>query len=272
MLKKKDLKTYAVVITAALVLSVIVTGKQFSTPVIGVIEINDVIQSTTIDGAIEALERARRDDSIKAVVLDIDSPGGEASASSELYLAVLRLREKKPVVASIDSLGASGAYEVAVAADEIYAKPTSAVVHIGVVSFLPEPVQTHPSLIFTSPLKLTGSTKAQAFEELDAVYQQFIGVVKQQRGDRLKADETELRLARVYLGVDAQRLGFIDALGSKSDAIERAAELAGTKHNYRVEKLGGTEQFPFVVFLQSMKNGSLSKGQPLYYKISLPVK
>ena len=100
---------------------------------IGVIDIDGEILSA--DATVDQLRKYDQDSSIKAIILHIDSPGGAAAPSQEIYHEVLRIREekKKPMVASIESVGASGAYYIASAASKIYANDASVVGSIGVI-------------------------------------------------------------------------------------------------------------------------------------------
>ena len=102
---------------------------------IAVIDITGVITDADTDRVDKALERYGNNDSIKAIILHIDSPGGGAAASQEIYHEVMRVREQKhkKVVASVESVGASGAYYIASACDRIYANPASVVGSIGVI-------------------------------------------------------------------------------------------------------------------------------------------
>src|SRR5579883_55672 len=100
---------------------------------IGVIDINGIIVSA--DNTVDQLRKFDEDDSIKAIILHINSPGGGAAASQEIYNEVLHIRneKKKPIVASIESMGASGAYYIASGCDKIYANDASVVGSIGVI-------------------------------------------------------------------------------------------------------------------------------------------
>jgi protease-4 len=106
------------------------------TPKIAVIRVEGEIWGSYTADISRALEQVGRDRAVRAVVLDVSSPGGEVSASEGLYFDLLKLREIKPVVASVDEMAASGAYYIACAADRIYAKPASMVGNIGVISIL----------------------------------------------------------------------------------------------------------------------------------------
>lgn len=181
----------------------------------------------------QALEEAEGDPAVRAVVLDIVSPGGEVTASEDLYFEVLKLREHKPVVASVNELAASGAYYVASAADQIYAKPGSVVGNIGVISILPEPDLVDEQLITTGPFKLSGGPQVEAIRQLEMLKDTFLEAILAQRGDRLQVGSEVLSRGEVYLGLQAQQMGLVDQVGSQGDAIAAAAHMAGLR-NYEV--------------------------------------
>ncbi|HVN70469.1 MAG TPA: S49 family peptidase, partial [Desulfomonilia bacterium] len=100
-------------------------------PAVGIIEITGVITDSM--PYLDTIKQFKDDDKIKAVVVRLDSPGGKVGPSQEVYSALLKLRKKKPVLASFGSLGASGAYYIACSADTIYALPGTMTGSIGVI-------------------------------------------------------------------------------------------------------------------------------------------
>jgi protease-4 len=181
----------------------------------------------------DSLEAVGNDPAVRAVVLDISSPGGEVTASEDLYFSVLSLREKKPVVASIDEMAASGAYYIASAADQIYAKPASEVGNIGAISILPSPDLVDEQLITSGPFKLSGGPQVDYIRRIDLLKQTFLAAILAQRADRLQVGSEVLSRGEVYLGLEAQRMGIIDEIGSQGDAVAAAARLARVRH-YKV--------------------------------------
>jgi protease-4 len=250
-----------------------ISDRFIARPTIGIIRLDTSIFAFTRDMMVEMLRYARDSDSIKAVVLEIESPGGGVTSTEEIYLDILRLREEKPVVASIGLGALSGGYFVAVASNYIYAKPTSFIGNVGVWTTLPpEREELSEDIIPTGPFKSAGSTRRRATAWQEMVKQGFIRTVVSGRGDKLRMSQEELSKAEIYIGLEALRYGLIDELGSTTDAIERAAALAGIT-NYRVldikEELG--LQTSFFLF-SSGKNpqvpGALSSFKdimPLYY-------
>ncbi len=190
--------------------------------------------------AVEELDACRRDPSIKAVVLRINSPGGEVAPSQEIYNAVRRLVDTKPVVASLGGIAASGGYYVAVAADSIVADPGTLTGSIGVIFAYPTAVDLMDKVgvemeVFKSgAMKDMGSyarepteAEEEVFDSLIAdIYEQFVTAVAEGRGldrDRVLA----LADGRVFTGRQAGELGLVDALGDLHAAANMAAGMAG---------------------------------------------
>jgi protease-4 len=207
-------------------------------PRIGIVELTGAIAgSKEIVGELHEL---RKDASIKAIVLRIDSPGGAVAPSQEIYRAVLRAKKDKKVVCSMGTVAASGGFYVAAACDKIYASAGTITGSIGVISEFPH-VQSLLSLahlevdtIKSGPLKDSGSPlRAMTPEErkffqgfVDGVYEQFLDDVA---AGRKIPKETLRPLAdgRIFTGKQALQLKLIDELGNLEDAIEGAAKLSG---------------------------------------------
>jgi protease-4 len=205
-------------------------------PNVGIIRLSQDITGETAFEITEQLAYARNDRSIQAVVLILNSPGGSAAFSEELYLAVLNSRVDLPVVANIDLLAASGAYYMAAAADVIYAKPTSAVGSIGVISSLPGDVFIEEEQLTTGPYKAFGGTRDGFVRQMERAKFAFLEAVASGRGSRLQADLDFLSRAEIFTGVQALELGLVDDLVSSDEAIQAAAELAGLS-DYEVVEL-----------------------------------
>jgi protease-4 len=193
------------------------------------------------DAVIRTLGEYRDDPAVRAVVLRINSPGGVVAPTQEIFTAVRRLREaKKPVVASLGSVAASGGYYVAVAADRIYASPGTLTGSIGVVMQLAnvegllKKVGVEYVVVKAGAYKDVGNfARPMTAEErrilqalLDDVYDQFISAVADGRGLEAK-DVRGFAEGRIYSGRQAQGLKMVDDLGGLEDAIEAAAKLAG---------------------------------------------
>ncbi len=236
-------------------------------PNIAVITISGVIlDQAYTDDVLDMLNHAREDNTIKAVVLRIDSPGGGASATEQIYLDLLRLRQQKPVVVSIGTIAASGGYYIAVASNFIYAEPTSQIGSIGVWSSLPSPQDLDEDVGTSGPFKTTGGSRRRAVAHLEMVRQEFVEAVMTQRGSRLKLSDEELSRAEIYLGLESLRHGLIDEIGTRTAAMEKAASLAGLR-NYGVVELRIISQPLFFFFGASDLADLKSRAglMPLYY-------
>ena len=213
---------------------------------VAVVEVQGVIgvgadRGLDTEAIIRALGEYRDDPAVRAVVLRIDSPGGVVAPTQEIFTAVRRLREaKKPVVASLGSVAASGGYYVAVSADRIFASPGTLTGSIGVVMQLAnvegllKKVGVEYVVVKAGAYKDVGNfARAMTPEErrilqalLDDVYDQFIAAVAEGRG----LDPQAVRAfaeGRIYSGRQAHGLKMVDDLGGLEDAIEAAAKMAG---------------------------------------------
>jgi protease-4 len=190
-----------------------------------------------------AIEQAARDDSIKAVVLRIDSPGGSAVASEIILGATQRLKERKPLVVSMGDVAGSGGYYVTCAADTIFADDSTITASIGVVGgkFVTTDMWNkigvtwkayqrgaHAGLL-SSDTDFTPEERQRLQSWLDDIYGVFKGHVVAIRGDRLKKPIDELAAGRVFTGRQALDLGLVDKIGTLQDAIEFAAGKAALK-------------------------------------------
>jgi protease-4 len=188
----------------------------------------------------DALEKAASDDSIKAVVLRIDSPGGSATASEIILDATKRLKAKKPFVVSMGNVAGSGGYYVACAADTIFADATTLTGSIGVVGgkvattemwrkvgiTFKEYKRGQNAGIFSTDDVFSDSERTRVRALMDEVYDLFKKHVTAIRGNRLKKPIDELAGGRVYTGKQALDLGLVDRLGTMSDAVTFAADQA----------------------------------------------
>lgn len=187
------------------------------------------------ENIIDQLRQAEEDGGVKAILLRINSPGGTAAASQEIYQELNRV--KKPVVASIGDIGASGAYWIACGADEIMASPASDVGSIGVIMAIPNLTELFKKVgikyIVISKGKykdlgnparpLTEEEREILSEQAEIVYKQFIEAVAESR--KLSREEVEkLATGLAFLGEEAKDMGLIDELGNFHDAVELAGK------------------------------------------------
>ena len=200
------------------------------TPRIGVIDIPfTVIEENSTYVISEYLNYARRDDSIKAVVIKLNSPGGGAAASERLYVETRKLREEKPVVIVMNGLVASGGYMMSMGASHTFAQTSSLVGNVGVIAFAGPLIAPFPGeeVIVSGPYKAGGSSRREWIGTVDLLKSAFAKMVITERGDKLLLTEDELVQGRLYMGLEAVRLGLADEIGGDSDAFEKAADLAG---------------------------------------------
>jgi len=210
---------------------------------VAVVEVEGVIgvgadRGLDTEAIIRTLGEYRDDPAVRAVVLRIDSPGGVVAPTQEIFTAVRRLREtKKPVVASLGSVAASGGYYVAVSADRIFASPgtlTGVVMQLANVEGLLKKVGVEYVVVKAGAYKDAGNfARAMTPEErrilqslLDDVYDQFISAVAEGRGLEPQAVRAFAE-GRIYSGRQAHGLKMVDDLGGLEDAIEAAAKMAG---------------------------------------------
>ncbi len=199
-------------------------------PKIGVIDIPyTVITEDSTFVITEYLDYARRDDSIKAVVIKLTSPGGGAASSERLYIETRKLREEKPVVLVMNGLVASGGYMMSMGASHTFAQTSSLVGSVGVVSFNDPLVPPLPneSVLSTGPYKLAGFDRQEWFGTVEELKESFAHIVISERGGKLRLSKDELTQARLYSGLQGVKLGLVDEFGGNSDAFEKAAELSG---------------------------------------------
>lgn len=205
---------------------------------IGVVTLQGVLLDA--EDPIEQLTEFRRDRKIKAILVRIDSPGGAVGASQEIYEEIRRTSKVKPVVASMESVAASGGYYAALGANKIVANPGTLTGSIGVIlkfvnlKKIFDKIGYQPEVIKSGRLKDIGSmSRGMTAEErrllqtmLDDVHQQFIDAVAASR--HLSVEKVKgLADGRVFTGMQAQKLGLLDKLGNLTDAAELAAKLAG---------------------------------------------
>jgi protease IV len=202
------------------------------------------------------LDRAREDHKVKAVILRVDSPGGEVLASDDIYRAIGEFEKKsgKPVIASMGSLAASGGYYVVAASRWIVANELTITGSIGVILHtwnyrnLMNKVGLQPEVYKSgkykdmlsgerNPADIPPEERAMVQALIDQTYARFKAVVAEGRarahqknaeaGKALAGDWTDYADGRVLSGTEAYKLGFVDQLGSFRDAVARAKQIAG---------------------------------------------
>ena len=227
---------------------------------IAVIPIDGVIAGTgnSVSGVItpqdflDQLDKALKDNNVKAIVLRVDSPGGTVAASEEIATYVKK--SSKPVVVTIGDVGASGAYMVSSQATAIYANPGSAVGSIGVITEIPNvagllsKLGVQFTVVHAGKYKDTGSPyRAMTSEEkallqgqVDEVYGQFIDIVASGRHLPRSAVES-MATGWAWNGSEAKKLGLIDEIGTYQDAMAKAAALGHISGPYETVTYSGTK-------------------------------
>jgi len=195
------------------------------------------------DTIIDQLARANKDKNVKAIILRINSPGGSAAASQEIYQEIRRAAGKKKIVVSMGDVAASGGYYIACAADTIVANPATMTGSIGVIMELQNmeklfgKIGLAPETVKSGPFKDIGSpSRALTQEErrilqgmIDQVYNQFVDDVTRGRKKMTREGVKKLADGRIYTGQQAKELGLVDELGGMRAAVRAAARLSGIK-------------------------------------------
>jgi len=207
---------------------------------VGVIELYGVIDEDSGRKTIDQIDRWADNDGIKALVIHINSPGGGVAITQEIYDAVVRAREQKPVVASMASVAASGGYYVACGCDMIVANPGTLTGSIGVIfqyytaEDLMKRIGIREETVKQGKLKDVGSWSHEMNEAEESMlqaavndtYAQFVEVVAEGRN----MDQDMVRTyadGSVYTGSQAQLSGLVDTLGGLNEAVLIAADMAG---------------------------------------------
>jgi len=184
------------------------------------------------------LQRAQKDITVKAIVVQVNTPGGDVSACQEIVYELERI--KKPVVISMRSMATSGGYYISAKANKIVALPTTLTGSIGVISQIPnlqglfDKVGVKMAVIKAGKYKdMYSGTRELTPEEVqimqkitDEMYSQFIEIVAE--GRHISRDRIEeLATGQAYTGIEAKALGLVDELGGLQTAIDVASQLAG---------------------------------------------
>ena len=229
------------------------------------------------------LEAAANDETVKAIVLRVDSPGGTVTGSAQIYEAVKEM--EKPVVVSMAGVAASGGYYVSAPADYIIARPDTTTGSLGVVltlydaQELAEKVGIKVNSITSGPNKTIGSPwedmTAEQQEILEAFinesYDEFVRIVAD--GRNLDTETVrELADGRIYTGRQALEVGLVDELGNFDDAIDKAAALGGITGEPRIVEY---ERFPsfqelFLGFSSQLQKSEAEKVMEVVSEFTTP--
>lgn len=252
----------------------------------------DVVDGTGMGTAVysdkitKALNDAAADEKVKAIVLRVNSPGGQVTASEIMTNAVMRAKEKKPVVVSMGDVAASAGYEISCNANFIVAEPTTVTGSIGVFATLPEiggtlkkylgittdTVNTNANSTGLSALRPMSPRVLELMQRnVEEFYTVFVDRVAKGRGLSNTFVDSIAR-GRVWTGRDALKLGLVDALGGLEDAIGIAADSAGistysvvdypAKGNFLNELMSQTKQSPGTIKAYAADGSQMANAYP----------
>ncbi|MDR1555763.1 MAG: signal peptide peptidase SppA [Tannerellaceae bacterium] len=201
------------------------------------------------------LAKLRKDDKVKAVVFRVNSPGGSAYVSEQIWREVTELKKVKPIVVSMSDVAASGGYYIACAASKIIAEPNTLTGSIGVFGLIPNAASLYKKLDITTeivktntygdlldparPLRADEKAIMQAYVE--QTYNIFLTRCADGRG-KTKEEIDQVGQGRVWTGEQALERGLVDALGGLDEAVASAAELAGLT-DYRITHVSAARDF-----------------------------
>lgn len=205
---------------------------------VGIIEITGII--TDSKSVIHNLKRFREDNSIKAIVLRIDSPGGGVGPAQEIFREIRKTVGVKKIVASMGAVAASGGYYIAAGTDGIVANPGTITGSIGVIirfanfEDLLSKIGLTPVVVKSGEYKDTGSPVRKMTKEERKILQNFVNQIHKQfiiavaEGRNMDQSKVEpLADGRIFTGEEAKNLGLIDRIGNLEDAVEWAGRMAG---------------------------------------------
>ena len=251
MAKKSDVVIAVIIVVSFLMIALLTLmafiglsndGSLFLTGMgdrVAIVEVHGVIENSS--DVVRQLRKYAKDSSVPVVVLHINSPGGGAAASQEIYEEVNKLREKgKKVVASMGSLAASGGYYVACAADTIVANPATLTGSIGVIFQFPVAEELFKKIglkfevVKRGEIKDIGSMNRSMTKRereslqsvVDDTYDQFVDVVAESR-EMEREEVVKIADGSIFTGRQARELGLVDKLGNLQDAIKIAGEMVG---------------------------------------------
>jgi protease-4 len=265
-------------IIALIVIFYIVSALRYeSQPKVGLIRIEGTI--TDYLDTVSIISEATKDESIKAVVIDVDSPGGAVGASQEIYRAIEKLREKKPVVVSMGNVAASGGYYISAPANVIYANPGTITGSIGVIiqhvdvseilnkfGVKVNTIKSGVNKDILYPTKpLLPEQKALLEKTVMDVYDQFLDAIVRYRPIKKEVLKSYAD-GRVFSGNEAKALGLVDKIGNIQDAISEAKKLGKLKEDALVIELKPKK--PLLDELMNSKFGMEKVKSGIYYMMS----
>jgi len=225
--------------------------------------LGDIVQGNGGDGSMgsakiaKAIRKARLDENVKAIVMRVNSPGGDALASDVIRREVELAKEAKPFVVSMGDVAASGGYWISTNADYIFAQPTTITGSIGVFGIIPnfkglmnnklgitfDNVSTNENANFIDVMgPMSEFQKAKVNQEITIIYEDFVNLVANTRGIDPEV-VNDIARGRVWTGADAIKIGLVDEMGGMQDAIAYAAEKAELGEDFRIREYPERKEF-----------------------------
>ncbi len=232
--------------------------------------IGDIVQGSGGDGSMgsakiaKAIKKARLDENVKAIVMRVNSPGGDALASDVIRREVELAKEAKPFIVSMGDVAASGGYWIATSADYIFAQPTTITGSIGVFGIIPnfqglmtnklgitfDYVSTNENANFIDVMApMSDFQKEKLNGEITIIYDNFINLVATTR-DLKPEYVNNIARGRVWTGADAINIGLVDKMGGLEDAIDYAAEQAELGEDFRLREYPERKEFIEQIMLE----------------------
>ncbi len=252
---------------------------------IAVIRVHGVIDSVSAQDVVEQIKHARKDRHVKALILNVDSPGGTISGSDQIHNEIVKYRSEKarPVVGFMQSLAASGGYYVSVASDEIVAEPTTITGSIGVImgylvlqDLLEGKLGIEPVIIksgqkkdWPSSFHKPSEEELKYFEEkvITPAFERFKKIVTDGRGELSAEDVNQLADGGIFSAEEALSEKLIDEIGYFDDAVSKAKTLAGIDEAQVIEY---TRPFSFAGLFGSEAKSIFKLDRNTIYELSTP--
>jgi protease-4 len=262
---------------------VLVRGPR--TQKIALIRVQGVIDAAVAEDVVEQIQHARKDHNVKALILNVDSPGGTISGSDQIHNEVVRYRNEKsrPVVGFMQNLAASGGYYVSVASDQIVAEPTTITGSVGVImaylvleDFLEGKLGIEPVIIksgqkkdWPSSFHKPSEEELRYFEEkvITPAFERFKKIVADGRMELSVEDVNQLADGSIFWAQEALDEKLIDHIGYFEDAVDKAKELAGIDEAQVIEY---TRPFSFAGLFSSEVTSVFKLDSSTIYELSTP--
>lgn len=265
-MKSKKLKILLIIVGILVLLSFFITIMEttLSPGKVAIVNVKGIIfESKSI---IDEIKQYRKNPSIRAIVLRVDSPGGAVVPSQEIYEEIKRTVKSKPVVVSMGSIAASGGYYISCPATKIIANPGTLTGSIGVLIEIPnikglldkigvktEVIKSGKYKDITSPLKPLRSDEREILQKLtENIHEQFVKAVTEGRKIPLE-NVKKIADGRAFTGVEAKQLGLVDEIGDLEHAVRIAAQLGKIKGEPEIV----TKKTPLLIDLLKGNTNSL---------------